>query len=91
MAVVAHRLGAVDEQAHGGDREAVGVAAADAAGAMVVGEVGQPAQRGVVVVDGAKEKGGMLHPVEGRHEDEWYALEQGEQEAGNEAHVVVEG
>ena len=71
---MANGFGAVDEQAHGGEGKTLPVSPADAARAVVVSEIGQPTQRSLVFVNGAKQKSGMTNPVKGRHKDERYAL-----------------
>ena len=90
MALIAHRLGAVDQPAPAGKVDPFQVARANLLGAEIVGKIRQPGQRAPVARNGLQQAHRRTHPIEGRHQHQRIAGQNRHQEAGNQAHVVVQ-
>jgi hypothetical protein len=85
------RLGRVDERAHRRNIEIDGqLRLAHIRRQEAEREVGQPGQGGPRAVDGAEQERRPENPIEGRDLDEGNALQRGQEEAGDQTHVVVE-
>ncbi len=65
------------------------MAVADFRRAEVIGEVWQPDEGAFIVTDSLHQPVRCADPVEGGHQDKGEAVQDGHQEAGDQAHIVI--
>ena len=90
VAVGAHGFRTVDEGAHTAQVQAVERGFAHARCHEVIREVGQPAERAVVLLDGVQQRQRLAYPLERRHQHEGDALHHRQDERGDQPHVVIQ-